>query len=108
MDAAGFETAHLAGNSLGGYVALKLAERGRARSVVALAPAGGWAPGDESYRETLAGFRTLHAQARASAPHADAIAADPRGRRAATQLVTTNYEHIPPELVAHLICGVAA
>jgi pimeloyl-ACP methyl ester carboxylesterase len=42
MDHAGFETAHIVGNSLGGYVALQLAERGRARSVVALAPAGGW------------------------------------------------------------------
>src|SRR3954453_23686896 len=33
MDAAGFETAYIAGNSLGGYVALQLAARGRARSV---------------------------------------------------------------------------
>ena len=31
MDEAGFETAHIVGNSLGGYVALQLAERGRAR-----------------------------------------------------------------------------
>ena len=49
MDEAGFETAHLVGNSLGGYVALQLAARGRARTVVAFAPAGGWAQGDESY-----------------------------------------------------------
>src|ERR1700712_4636725 len=37
MDAAGFRTAHLVGNLLGGYLALMLAERGRACSVVALA-----------------------------------------------------------------------
>ena len=55
----GFETAHIVGNSLGGYVALQLAARGRARSVVALAPAGGWAAGDDSYRETLAYFATM-------------------------------------------------
>src|SRR5690242_991969 len=42
MDTAGWETADVAGNSLGGYVALQLAERGRARTVTALAPAGGW------------------------------------------------------------------
>ena len=45
----GIETAHIVGNSLGGYFALHLAARGRARSVVALAPAGGWAKGDVSY-----------------------------------------------------------
>ena len=50
MDEAGFETAHIVGNSLGGYVALQMAERGRAQTVVALAPAGGWAEGDESFR----------------------------------------------------------
>lgn len=39
MDDAGFETAHIVGNSLGGYVSLQLAARGRAESVVAFAPA---------------------------------------------------------------------
>lgn len=42
LDDAGIATAHLAGNSLGGAVALELARRGRARSVVAISPAGGW------------------------------------------------------------------
>lgn len=42
LDAAGVETAHICGNSLGGWLALELARRGRARSVVALSPAGGW------------------------------------------------------------------
>ncbi len=40
MDDAGFATAHLVGNSLGGYVALQLAARGRARSVVAFSSRG--------------------------------------------------------------------
>jgi pimeloyl-ACP methyl ester carboxylesterase len=35
------EPAHIAGNSLGGWLALALAARGCARSVVAIAPAGG-------------------------------------------------------------------
>jgi pimeloyl-ACP methyl ester carboxylesterase len=42
LDTAGIDTAHLAGNSLGGWLAIELARRGRARSVVALSPAGGW------------------------------------------------------------------
>jgi pimeloyl-ACP methyl ester carboxylesterase len=37
---AGFDSAHLAGNSLGGWVALELARRGRARTVTAISPAG--------------------------------------------------------------------
>jgi pimeloyl-ACP methyl ester carboxylesterase len=42
LDEVGVRTAHLAGNSLGGWVALELARRGRARSVVGLSPAGTW------------------------------------------------------------------
>ena len=84
MDAAGFATAHLVGNSLGGYTALRLAARGRARTVVALAPAGGWAQGDDSYRDTLQHFATTHELVKAAVPHAEAIAASPEGRRRAT------------------------
>jgi pimeloyl-ACP methyl ester carboxylesterase len=108
MDEAGFETAHVVGNSLGGYVALQLAERGRARTVVALAPGGGWAPGDESYKDTLAYFTTLQEQLRSAAPNAEALLASPDGRRRATRDIVTNFEHIPAELLAHLMRGVVA
>jgi pimeloyl-ACP methyl ester carboxylesterase len=107
MDEAGFATAHIAGNSLGGYVSLQLAARGRAESVVAFAPAGGGARGDESFKDTLAFFDAMHDQVRAAAPHAEAIAATPEGRRRATQFLATNFEHIPAELIAHLIRGAA-
>jgi pimeloyl-ACP methyl ester carboxylesterase len=40
MDEAGFGSAHLAGNSLGGWISLELARRGRALTVVAMSPAG--------------------------------------------------------------------
>lgn len=36
--------AHVAGNSMGGWIALELARRGRALSVCALSPAGCWHP----------------------------------------------------------------
>jgi pimeloyl-ACP methyl ester carboxylesterase len=108
MDEAGFATAHLVGNSLGGYVALQLAARGRAESVVALAPAGGWAVGDESYRDTLAGFARMQEELRPAAAHADAFVATTEGRRRATRRITSNFEHIPAELLAHQITGVAA
>lgn len=108
MDSVGWDVAHVAGNSLGGYGALKLAERDRALSVVAFAPAGGWAIGDDSYREVLAYFARMHEQVRQAAPYADAIVASMPGRRATTQYTTVRFEHIPPDLLAHQIRGAAA
>jgi pimeloyl-ACP methyl ester carboxylesterase len=108
MDAEGFETAHLVGNSLGGHVALQLAARGRAATVVALAPAGGWAPDDPSVRDLLALQRTVHDSLRARGPGAGSLPVSLESRRLATRLVTTNFEHIPPELLAHQAAGAAA
>jgi len=107
LDQAGIDTAHVAGNSLGGFVALQLASRGRARSVVALAPAGGWASDDASYREMLRQFVSMQELAQAAAPYADELAADEDVRRQATALIVERCEHIPPGLVAHLFVGVA-
>jgi pimeloyl-ACP methyl ester carboxylesterase len=61
-----------------------LAERGRARSVVALAPAGGWVDGDPAIAEVLDYFRTMTPMVRAAAPRAHLIASTPEGRAAAS------------------------
>jgi pimeloyl-ACP methyl ester carboxylesterase len=107
IEAAGITDAHIVGNSLGGYVALQLAARDRARSVVALAPAGGWADGDPWPRELRRLQLRVSEQAKAVAPHVEAIVATADGRRRATELITTHFEHIPPELIAHQTVGVA-
>jgi pimeloyl-ACP methyl ester carboxylesterase len=107
MDAAGLELAHLVGNSLGGYLALQLAARGRAASVVAFAPAGGWAQGDDSLESVLGAQRALREHMTAAAPHAQALLATLDGRRDATRLIATHFEHIPPDLLAHQMLGVA-
>lgn len=108
MDAAGLGLAHLVGNSLGGYVAFQLAARGRAASVVAFAPAGGWASGDISYRELLRMQRELQTQVKAAAPRAEEFVATPQGRRRVTQVITTNFEHLPADLLAHQMLGIAS
>src|SRR4051812_24683002 len=59
MDEAGFETAHVAGGSLGGWVALELGRRGRARSVVGIAPGGGWERGSREWRDLVWVYRLL-------------------------------------------------
>ena len=108
MDDVGFDTAHVVGSSLGGFVALQLAARGRARTAVAFAPAGGWGRDDALFGEVLALQARVHEQARATAPHAEAIVTTAAGRRRATQLIVSNYEHIPPGLIAHQMLAVAS
>jgi pimeloyl-ACP methyl ester carboxylesterase len=68
MDAAGFETAHVVGNSLGGWITAELARRGRARSAVAIDAAGLWTDKELAYsRRSL---RSTHSLTRAMAPYA--------------------------------------
>ena len=100
MDAAGLGRAHLVGNSMGGYLALVLAARGRAQTVVALAPAGGWAAGDESLRATLAATTASRGRRRHAAASAEAIASTPQGRRRAMSLVVSDGADLPAHLVA--------
>jgi pimeloyl-ACP methyl ester carboxylesterase len=46
LDECGLDRPHLAGNSMGGFVAIELARRGRAASVCALSPGGFWTAGN--------------------------------------------------------------
>lgn len=57
LDEVGFQRAHLVGNSLGGWLALVLAARGRALSAVGVCPAGGWKRGSWRDRVTSLYFR---------------------------------------------------
>jgi pimeloyl-ACP methyl ester carboxylesterase len=71
LDAAGLETADLAGNSLGGWIALELARRGRASSVVAISPAGMWTPREQAWADRF--LRTQYAAAKLVAPRAELL-----------------------------------
>jgi pimeloyl-ACP methyl ester carboxylesterase len=75
---------HVAGNSLGGWVALELALRGTAASVTAIAPAGMWS------KPLLPKASLGHLLARALEPIAVATAATGAGRRA---LLTGSMVH---------------
>jgi pimeloyl-ACP methyl ester carboxylesterase len=60
MRARGVTSAHVAGNSLGGWLSLELARRGFARSVTALSPAGGWSD-IAHYHQIRRRFRIFYA-----------------------------------------------
>ncbi len=108
LEEAGFETAHLVGNSLGGFVALRLAARGRARSVTALAPAGGWPEGDPAIAATIEYFKNAQMLLANALPHVEEIVASPEGRKIATELFASTPEHLSPELIRHHMLGAAA
>jgi pimeloyl-ACP methyl ester carboxylesterase len=97
LDEAGIDTAHMVGNSLGGWVALELARRGRAQSVLALSPAGAWrSPRD--LRRLLVLFRAGGALARInSMPN---LATRKRVRRILLLLMTEHADRMTPAQVA--------
>jgi pimeloyl-ACP methyl ester carboxylesterase len=56
LDELGWDTCHIVGNSLGGWVAFELERRGRARTVTGIAPAGGWTRWSPTKFEVIAKF----------------------------------------------------
>jgi pimeloyl-ACP methyl ester carboxylesterase len=82
LDSHGVGTAHFAGNSMGGALSLELAKRGRARSVIAISPGGGWAPGHAQEVERIIRlFKRNRAAAQASRRYAQKMFSRPRLRR---------------------------
>lgn len=63
LDARGLGTVHVYGNSMGGRIALELARRGRARSVVAVAPSGTSVPPERLFQFTVMAAARLASRA---------------------------------------------
>jgi pimeloyl-ACP methyl ester carboxylesterase len=107
LDAAGIETAHLCGNSLGGWAALELAKRGRARSCVALSPAGGWEAGSKAEHRLRGLFTRLHKTSNWALPHAEALFTRPRLRKLAFRDAFEHGERLTPRQAAEIVRGSA-
>jgi pimeloyl-ACP methyl ester carboxylesterase len=95
LDRLGLDRPHLAGNSLGGWIALELARRGRARTVVALAPAGLELPPERAYVVSL--NEGMRARARVAAPLAGALAANPVTRASLLAPMRARPWRVPAE-----------
>lgn len=103
LDALGLDTVHVAGNSLGGWVALELAKHRRARSVVGLCPAGLWgAPLRSTGNEGRA--QRFARQVRPLLPAAVAI---PRVRHTVLAGFVAHPERVPYTAAYRMVNGYA-
>jgi pimeloyl-ACP methyl ester carboxylesterase len=96
LDEIGIDSAHFVGNSMGGALALELAKRGRARSVVALAPGGGWTEGDGEAKRLARFFTRQIRITRAAAPRIAYVMRRPARRRLALRDVMRHGELVAP------------
>jgi pimeloyl-ACP methyl ester carboxylesterase len=96
LDELGVETAHFVGNSMGGTLAIQLAKRGRARSVVALSPGAGWQPGSGESRRVGKFFRRQLAITRMSNKSLEKVMGRPRPRQLALRDVMRRGQLVDP------------
>ena len=100
----GVETAHFAGNSMGGALVLEMAKRGRARSVTAISPGGGWAEGDgREVNRIIRLFSFNQKAARATESLAPQLLCRPRSRRFLLRDVMTRGHLVPAEEAIRLV-----
>jgi pimeloyl-ACP methyl ester carboxylesterase len=105
MDELGLESAHLAGNSLGAWVALELAKGPRARSVTALCPAGLWGAPLRAAGPPARG-RT-HAFARSARWLLPLLTMSRRVRRLALTHVVAHPDRVPRRAARRMISSYA-
>jgi pimeloyl-ACP methyl ester carboxylesterase len=96
LDEIGVGAAHVVGNSMGGALALELAKRGRAHSVVALAPAGGWSEGDGEAKRLARLFARQRRMTGLNAKRIPLLMGRPRSRRLALRDVMRHGELVSP------------
>jgi pimeloyl-ACP methyl ester carboxylesterase len=96
LDELGVGTAHFVGNSMGGALALELAKRGRARSVVAISPGGGWELGGSEPERIARFFARQMRIVRASRKQIPRLMRRPGARKLAMRDIMRHGELIAP------------
>jgi pimeloyl-ACP methyl ester carboxylesterase len=104
LDEAGIEKAHLVGNSLGGWLAFELGNRGRGLSIVAISPALGWET-EHAPRATQRVFKVAHRAIPFSRRAAKFLATRPGLRKLAFRDLIAHPERVRPNVAYELIMG---
>lgn len=91
----GVQRPHVVGNSMGGWIALELARRGKVGSTVGLSPAGFLAPRDRAY--TLALLINMRLTSQAVKPLARQLFGSATGRKVGWSIVVAHPERMTPE-----------
>jgi pimeloyl-ACP methyl ester carboxylesterase len=100
----GVGDAHFAGNSMGGAMSLELAKRGRARSVTAISPGGGWAEDDRrEVNRIIRLFSFNQRAARVTEPYQHELLSRPRARRFLLRDVMSRGHLVPAEEAVRLV-----
>lgn len=100
LDGLGLDRPHVAGNSLGGWVALELARLGRSASVTALSPAGFWG-------HPLAPKERGRRAAQALLPILRRAVGHPLGRRIVLAASVARPERVPAEAARRMVTAYA-
>ena len=96
FDELGLDRPHIAGNSLGGRLALEAAVAGRAASVTALSPAGFWRS-DRDAQYARAVFRVMEAMGGILQPRAATLSRSTAGRALVYSVVVSRPSRMSPE-----------
>lgn len=98
LDSIGWDRPHVAGNSLGGWLALELSKRGRAASACALSPAGFW----NAWEHTFATASLGNAQGlvRKLEPRLDELLAKPAVKTAMLWQLVAHPSRMPSDVAA--------
>lgn len=92
LDERGLDRPHLAGHSMGGFIALELARRGRAASVCAFSPGGLWS--DDLRARTIGQVRRRLAMGRLTRPITPLLMKSPGMRRRALADATLHGDRL--------------
>jgi pimeloyl-ACP methyl ester carboxylesterase len=98
VEALGIERPHVAGNSLGGGIALELGRRGSAGSVCAISPIGFAVAREGTYARAM--LQAIHAVARAIDGHAESLYGSTAGRMALMSLIVARPANLPGPVAA--------